>query len=121
MISFIFGRTKLLISKDLSYSHNTKCVVALGCFDGVHLGHLSVINCALKKAKSENVPACIWSFSEPPKRYFNPDSAPLLTDGDEKARIISELGVDIYLSVEFNRFVADLTPEEFFKEYLLKQ
>ena len=121
VLSFIFGRTELLISKDLSYSHNTKCVVALGCFDGVHLGHLSVINSALERAKSENVPCCIWSFSEPPKRYFNPSSAPLLTDGEEKTRIISELGVDIYLSVEFNRFVADLTPEEFFEEYLLKR
>ena len=111
----------MLISKDLSYSHTTKCVVALGCFDGVHLGHLSVINSAKNKAKEESVPCCIWSFSEPPKRYFNPDSAPLLTDEDEKTRIISELGVDIYLSVEFNQFIADLTPTDFFYEYLLKK
>ena len=110
----------MLISKDLSYSHSTKCVVALGCFDGVHLGHASVINSALSIAKKEAVPCCIWSFAEPPKRYYNPDSAPLLTDSEEKARIISELGVDIYLSVEFNNFIADLTPDEFFKEYLLK-
>lgn len=121
ILSFILGRTVLLISKDLSYSHTSKCVVALGCFDGVHLGHLSVINSALTKAKNENVPCCLWSFSEPPKRYYNPSYTPLLTDGEEKARIISELGVDIYLSVEFNSLIAALSPDEFFYEYLLKR
>jgi riboflavin kinase/FMN adenylyltransferase len=75
----------------------------------------------LEKAKSENVPCCIWSFSEPPKRYYNPNSAPLLTSGEEKERIFTGLGVDIYLSVEFNQFIADLAPDEFFYEYLLKR
>jgi len=94
-------RITLLISHNISYSHTTKCVIALGCFDGVHLGHTAVIKKALDKSKEQNIPCCIWSFSEPPKKFYQPDSAPLLTDAEEKARILSDLGVDIYISITY--------------------
>jgi len=114
-------RITLLISHNISYSHTTKCVIALGCFDGVHLGHTAVIKKALDKSKEQNIPCCIWSFSEPPKKFYQPDSAPLLTDAEEKARILSDLGVDIYISIKFDQFISNLTPYEFFDEYLLKK
>ena len=108
------------ISNDISYSHESPCVVALGCFDGVHLGHMSVISAAKEKANSLGVPLCIWSFSEPPKRFYDPDSTPLLTDQKTKCRLIKDLGVDVYVSVSFSKEISSLTPEEFFSTILLK-
>ena len=108
------------ISNDISYSHEIPCVVALGCFDGVHLGHVSVISAAKEKAEALGAPLCLWSFAEPPKRFYSPDTTPLLTDSKIKCRLIKDLGVDIYLSVDFNEKIASMTAEDFFNVILLK-
>ena len=104
---------------DVSYTRNSPCVVALGCFDGVHLGHASVISAAKEKANALGIPLCVWSFAEPPKRFYNPNSTPLLTDSETKRRLIKELGVDIYISISFDEKIAAITPEEFFDVILL--
>ena len=108
------------ISTDFSYSHKIPCVVALGCFDGVHLGHVSVINTAKERANALEIPLCLWSFAEPPKRFYDPHNTPLLTDSKTKSRLIENLGADIYLSVKFNEQISSMTPEEFFDNILLK-
>ena len=108
------------ISTDISYSHNTPCVVALGCFDGVHLGHASVIKTAKKEAERLGLPCCIWSFAEPPKRYYAPELVPILTPPQIKREIIEALGADIYVSVEFNEKIASISPADFFHTILSK-
>ena len=110
---------KMIISRDPKYTNNTNCVVALGCFDGVHKGHASVITAAVKRASELSVPSCVWSFSEPPRRFYNPDSAPLLTTQEEKTNIIDSLGTDIYVSIDFNKDIASLLPEEFFERFIV--
>ena len=108
------------ISTDISFSHEIPCVVALGCFDGVHLGHASVIRTAKAKAKELSLPCCVWSFSEPPKRFYAPHLVPLLTDAKTKAELINKLGTDIYLSIDFCEKIASLSPEDFFHTILVK-
>ena len=108
------------IVTDISYSHNTPCVVALGCFDGVHLGHVSVIKTAKKEAERLGLPCCIWSFSEPPKRYYAPELIPILTPTEIKRDLIESLDADIYVSVKFNEDIASISPEDFFDTILLK-
>ena len=108
------------ISTDIFYSHKVECVVALGCFDGVHLGHASVIRAAKTKADELYLPCCVWSFSEPPKRFYTPELVPLLSDSKTKEELIKDLGVDIYLSVDFNESIASLSPEDFFETILVK-
>ena len=110
----------MYMSNDLSYSHNTPCVVALGCFDGVHLGHASVISNAKLEAERRGLPCCIWSFSEPPKRYYAPELVDILTPSETKHKLIENLGVDIYVSVEFDEKIASISPEDFFNNILLK-
>ena len=110
----------MYISSDIAYSHNTPCVVALGCFDGVHLGHASVIKAAKKEAERLGLPCCIWSFSEPPKRYYAPELVPILTPAEIKSELIEALGVDIYVSVDFDEKVASISPKDFFNTILVK-
>ncbi len=106
------------ISTDINYKQETPCVIALGCFDGVHLGHTAVIDKAKEKSLALNVPLCIWSFAEPPKRFYAKDLVPLLSSAKLKADIIESLGADIYISVKFDKDIASVTAEEFFNNIL---
>lgn len=88
-------------------------VVALGCFDGVHVAHACVIGEAVRIARERGAAACVWCFSEPPKNAYIPTPVPLITDGEEKARQIRRLGADILISPDFMPDIASLSPEEF--------
>ena len=104
---------------NISYARNTGCVVALGCFDGVHKAHTAVISEAVKIAKSNSLPSLVWSFAEPPKRFYAPLSAPILSGKEEKERLIESLGADVLLSIKFDEDIASVDAEEFFYEYML--
>lgn len=110
---------KLITS--LLYSASHPSVVALGCFDGVHLGHAAVLREAKSQAERLGVSCTVWTFDEPPKRYFQPDSAPLITDREEKHRRIAEFGVDTLVSVPFDEALRALCPEEFFQDVLQRR
>jgi len=108
------------ISSKISYSSPTPCVVALGCFDGVHLGHASVINKAVKIAKEMSLPCLVFTFEEPPRNLFSPEPTPLLTLPEKKAELISSLRADILVCTPFTADIAALTPEQFSNDILLK-
>ena len=98
--------------------------VALGCFDGVHIGHSEIIKNAVKKAHEHSLTSVVWSFEAPPKSFFakDPDSQnALLTPLSEKRALIKELGADTLISVKFNEKIARLSPREFFTAILIKR
>ena len=105
--------------RSLQYQSDTPTVVALGCFDGVHLGHAAVIRSAIEQAKAKGLPSLILAFSEPPRNFFFPNSVPLITEPSEKEERISALGADLLLSVPFDRSVAEMSAEEFMQTVLL--
>ena len=111
----------MILYNDNSQASKTACVVALGCFDGVHIGHRAVIEAAVRIAKEKNLASAVWTFGEPPKNFFAPGSVQLLTDRSEKCRLISTLGVDILFCVDFNAEIASLSPEEFFSEIVINK
>ncbi len=104
-----------------NYSTAAPSVVALGCFDGVHLGHRAVIEEAVRISKQLGLASAAWTFSEPPKNFFSPNSVLLLTDKEEKCKRISDLGVELIFCVDFNAKIATLSPEEFFSEIVIKK
>ena len=107
-----------------SYKHENKpSAVALGCFDGLHKGHLEIIGNAINEAKKSSLVSVVWSFNSPPKNFFAKSEAEkiaLITPINEKKRIIRSLGADIFIGVEFNKRIAELSPEDFFEEILIK-
>ena len=105
----------------LSDRTDVPCVVALGCFDGVHLGHRAVIQTAKQLSALYQCATAVWTFSEPPKNFFQPGSVPLITDGKAKARLMESLGVEHLFSVPFGESVAALSPRQFFEDVLLRQ
>ncbi len=105
----------------LDFISPTQTVVALGCFDGVHMGHREVIHTARKHADRLGLPLAVLTFSEPPKNYFVPHSVRLLTDEKTKEALIASLGVDLLVCVPFDRTIATMPAEAFFRDILLER
>ena len=59
------------IIRDPAEKLNIKAVVALGCFDGVHIAHACVIGEAARIARERGLVSAVWSFREPPKNAFS--------------------------------------------------
>ncbi|MHB8049898.1 MAG: bifunctional riboflavin kinase/FAD synthetase [Coriobacteriia bacterium] len=95
--------------------------VALGVFDGVHVGHQTLIRDAVETAADEGVSCCVVTFDRDPDQVVTPDhAAPQLTDLDDKLTLISELGPDVILVVPFDRRLAAVSPESFIDDVLMR-
>jgi riboflavin kinase / FMN adenylyltransferase len=92
-------------------------VLAIGVFDGVHLGHQAVIRHALDDAVRLGGTAVVVTFDPHPARILRPDKAPrILTATVHKARLIEALGVSHLLVIPFDRALADTPPDVFVRE-----
>jgi riboflavin kinase/FMN adenylyltransferase len=88
--------------------------LAIGVFDGVHLGHRAVIERALIDAKKAVGTAVVVTFDPHPARVLRPDHAPhLLTATQHKIRLLRDLGVSHLLVIKFDEAFAVTPPEEF--------
>ncbi len=108
------------IIKDPREKLNTKTVVALGCFDGVHMGHARVIGEAVRIARELEVASAVWCFSEPPKNFYLKEPVALICDSTEKARLIRMLGTDILTEPDFTREISLISARDFVSELLCK-
>lgn len=95
-------------------------IVALGNFDGFHLGHQAVVGHAVERARAEGRPAIVGTFDPHPQRYFRPDSPWFrLTTVDQRQRLLAEAGVDAMLVFPFNAELAALSARGFAEERLV--
>ena len=85
-----------------------KTAVALGFFDGVHVGHKAVIENAVKYSRENNIPAVVWTFLNSPKK-----ASLSITDNDERKAFFEALGVDILIVFPFSDDVKGLTKDKF--------
>lgn len=89
-------------------------VLAIGFFDGVHLGHRKVISTAMRTAKNIGGETWVLTFDNHPKSVIAPERIPeLLTNVEQKLDIIQSLGVDGCIVLHFDRKVARLEPAVF--------
>ena len=93
---------------------NKGASVAIGNFDGVHLGHQSVIDIARTEAEKRNVSLGVLTFEPHPRSYFAPGAPSFRLMGSEarETRLV-KLGVDILYELNFNANLSALTPEAF--------
>ncbi len=90
--------------------------LAIGVFDGVHLGHQAVLRRALDDARQAGGTAVAVTFDPHPLRVLRPDQAPhLLTSTPHKLQLIRSLGIDHFLIIPFNRDFAATEPSEFIR------
>jgi riboflavin kinase/FMN adenylyltransferase len=94
--------------------------LALGVFDGVHVGHRAVIARAVEAARKEGGKAFVVTFDPHPIRVIAPEKAPasLLATLDEKAAVLKALGVEGLLVIHFDMTFAKMDAEEFVRKLL---
>lgn len=97
-------------------------IVALGNFDGFHLGHQAVVSRAISRAFHERRPVIVATFDPHPVRYFKRDVPPFrLTSLDQREHLFAHAGADAMLVFEFGPALASMDAEEFIADVLAKQ
>ena len=87
------------------------CVVALGTFDGVHIGHQALIRRAMALAQALDTACVVYTFRNHPLSVLCPEQAPeALMQGDEKLSKLSAMGVDGVMLLDFTREYAATEP-----------
>ncbi|RKZ46649.1 MAG: bifunctional riboflavin kinase/FAD synthetase [Candidatus Parabeggiatoa sp. nov. 3] len=97
------------------------CVATIGNFDGVHLGHQTVMRQLTAKAKDLHLPTVVILFEPQPQEFFAPESAPArLTRLREKIRVMRHNEMDRVLCVRFHATFAALSAEHFIQQVLVQ-
>ena len=99
---------------------NKKRYVALGVFDGVHLGHQKLIKQTVDKARKNDGISMVATFDPHPDKIINPESNVfLLTTLEERISLIKDSDVDVFLIIKFNKMMSKMPPEDFITKILV--
>lgn len=111
-----FGFPHNLVKSDLP-----SIVLALGYFDGVHLGHQDVILEAKRLADEKGLKSAVMTFDPHPSVVLgkNEKHVHYITPLDEKIRILNEMGIDYLFIIHFTAEFANLLPQEFVDQYII--
>ena len=94
--------------------------MAIGNFDGVHLGHRRIVERLLERAREVDGPAVVFTFDPHPVRLLRPsESPPPLTWTERKAQLLKELGVDWIVAYPTDWRLLQLTAQQFFDEIVV--
>ena len=93
--------------------------VALGMFDGVHLGHREVIQAALDYASSKEIKTAVITLANHPRQLTQGTAPKLITNLDTRLALFEELGIDYALVLEFNEELMNTSAQEYLEKYLL--
>ena len=104
------------------YFENAPSVVAVGTFDGVHIGHRKLIDKVISISESKNLMSIILTFSPHPRIVLNNDvDIKLLTTQREKNEIFGSYNIDYLLTQDFSKSFSKLSPIEFVRDILVKK
>lgn len=96
------------------------CALALGVFDGVHLGHRAILAAAVARAHATSLPAVACTFQPHPLEILQPERAPIpVTALDERLELLAESGLDGAVVLAFTPALARVEPEAFVKDVLV--
>ena len=94
-------------------------IVALGNFDGFHLGHQAVVGRAVERARATSRPVLVATFDPHPVRFFKPDAEPFrLTTLDQRERLFAAAGADAMIVFRFDAGLAATAPDAFIEHRL---
>jgi riboflavin kinase/FMN adenylyltransferase len=97
------------------------CVLTIGNFDGVHLGHQEILNSARSAADRKSAEVIVMTFEPHPVAILYPAGAPgVLTPLEIKKRLLVQSGVDCLIVIKDNTHLLNLSPEEFAMKFLVE-
>ncbi len=103
------------IEKEISSLVPTRStLVSIGVFDGLHLGHRTLIQELVNQSKAKNLLSAVITFRQHPMAFLEPGQVvPSLTSLTERIRLIKEMGVDIVITLTFSHELAELGAQPF--------
>ncbi|WP_125153726.1 bifunctional riboflavin kinase/FAD synthetase [Clostridium rectalis] len=103
-----------IIEDGNKYNINSNTYIALGSFDGLHAGHMQLIEKTIKLSRENNAKSMVYTFKNHPRGVINKDMTPkLLMDNDTKIKVLDELGVDILNFITFDKNFMKVSPDGF--------
>jgi riboflavin kinase/FMN adenylyltransferase len=107
------------VTSDLSEVEHTPSAVSIGFFDGVHLGHQTIIGRARERAAQQAVRSVVVTFDRHPMQIVRPEAVPpLLMTTPRRAQTLAATGVDLVVVLPFDEHLRALPPEAFVSQVL---
>lgn len=106
-----------IITNTTEFQLNRDTAVAIGKFDGIHMGHRKLLE-EIVKRKEGGLAACVFTFDPPPMVFFGRSDGKLLSTKEEKRTVFDKMGVDILIEFPLNRETAGMEPEVFARDIL---
>ena len=104
-----------------------KTAVALGNFDGIHIGHREIFRAALEAAKEQDLKSLCFTFSNHPFNFIlrredsDPDAVKLICTEEEKIELIEDMGFDILVNVPFDEHIMTMHAHDFFEDIVRRK
>ncbi|AIS52477.1 riboflavin biosynthesis protein RibF [Thermoanaerobacter kivui] len=96
--------------------------IALGNFDGIHLGHQELIKRAISLSQSHNLKSAVFTFKQHTLEILSPNQKPeLIMSQQKKLEVLKQFSLDYGIFFNFSREFSQLTPEEFVKKVLVEK
>jgi riboflavin kinase/FMN adenylyltransferase len=113
-----FTSSQAWASRYTTYGHSS--VLAIGNFDGIHLGHQSVLRAAVELSRTHNAVSTALTFDPSPRKVLRPETAPLrLSTNAQRMEWFNALGLEAAVVLPFTLDLARLSPEEFVEQILV--
>ena len=102
-----------------------KTAVALGNFDGVHIGHAEILRCALDSAKAQGIKSLCYTFSNHPFNFImhreatDPEAVKLICSEEDKIAMFEQMGFDYLVNVPFDELTMTMHAHDFFEGILV--
>ena len=98
---------------------NKNLAVALGFFDGIHLGHKKIITTLVHEAQARGIESAVITFEKNPANYFNETETPCIQSFKDKEILLEALGVDYLYELDFEQY-KELSAENYLEDVLVK-
>lgn len=109
-----------IISGQTNFVIPEKTALAIGKFDGIHLGHMKLVEAILRQ-KENGLKAAIFTFDPSIEEIFTGTDVKYLTTKYEKRKIFEALGIDYLIEFPMSKETASIEPEEFISKYLARE
>jgi len=114
-----FSTSQAWASRYATYGHTS--VLAIGNFDGIHLGHQAILRATVERAQALNAVSTALTFDPSPRKVLRPETAPLrLSTNAQRMEWFRALGLEAVVVLPFTLDLARLSPEEFVEQILLR-
>lgn len=96
--------------------------VSLGSFDGIHRGHLALMNSLMENCREKNLKSVIYTFSNHPRGIISINNSPkIIISKKQKIDIFKKIGIDFLFMVDFDDFQRNISAKDFVEKILLEK